>query len=117
MLLAFFFISYLMAMFNVITDLFRDPELPGFAKATWILALVLVPLVTVLVYLILRGRGMAERAGERVAESKRRTDEYIREVFAYSPTEEIARAQALLDSRTITQQEYEALKSRALAPR
>ncbi|MGM0385678.1 MAG: SHOCT domain-containing protein [Actinomycetota bacterium] len=116
-LLAFFFISYLMAMFNVITDLFRDPELPGFAKATWILALVLIPLVTVLVYLLLRGQGMAERASERIAESKRRTDEYIREVATHSPSEEIARARALLDSGTITQQEYAALKSRALAPR
>jgi hypothetical protein len=116
-LLAFFFISYLMALFQVITDIFRDPELPGFAKATWTLALVLVPLVTVLVYLILRGRGMAERASERIAESKQRTDEYIREVAAYSPSEEIARARALLDAGTISQQEYEVLKSQALAPR
>ena len=110
----FAFIAYLMALFSVVGDLFRDRSLNGFAKAVWIIFLIFVPFLTVLVYLIARGRGMGERQAERALAVKSETDAYIRSV-AGSGADEIAKAKQLLDAGTITQAEYEALKSRALS--
>lgn len=110
----FAFIAYLMALFSVVGDLFRDRSLNGFAKAIWIIFLIFVPFLTVLVYLIARGRGMGERQAERAVAVKNETDAYIRSV-AGSSADEIAKAKQLLDAGTITQAEYEVLKSRALS--
>ncbi|RZT68389.1 SHOCT domain-containing protein [Leucobacter luti] len=112
---AFVFISALIAVVMVIVDLFRDRKLNGWAKAAWILFLVLVPLLTSLVYLIARGQGMAERVDEDAKESKDATDAYIREVAGASPADEIAKAKALLDSGAITAEEFAALKGRVLS--
>jgi len=108
------FIAYLFALFSVVSDLFRDRKLGGWAKAIWIVFLIWVPLLTLLVYLIARGAGMAERSLEAVQQQKAATDDYIRSV-AGSPSDEIAHAKALLDAGTITADEYAALKAKALA--
>lgn len=115
MIVVFMFMSYLMALFSIISDLFRDRELHGAAKAVWLIALVLVPFITALVYLILRGTGMAERQQAQVSQAKAATDDYIRTVAAASPADEIAKAKALLDSGTISASEYEALKAKAVS--
>lgn len=111
---AFVFIAYLFALFSIISDLFRDRELKGWWKALWLIALVFVPFLTALAYLIFRGQGMAERTVNRVVENTVATEEYIRSVAHVSPSDEIAKAKALLDSGTITAEEYEHLKRRAL---
>jgi hypothetical protein len=108
------FISYLFALFAIVGDLFRDRELSGGMKAVWIFFLVFFPLITALIYLIVRGGGMAGRAEAQVKQSKQATDEYIRSV-AGSPADEIARAKALLDAGTITTEEYSTLKTKALS--
>jgi hypothetical protein len=85
MVYSFFFVAYLMVLFQVIADLFRDKELSGWWKALWIIFLVFVPVLTALVYLIARGRGMAQRHGEMVTEARRDTESYIRDVAATAP--------------------------------
>ena len=60
-LISFAFMAYLMVMFAIITDLFRDPDASGIVKAVWIIALIFAPFVTAVVYLIVRGKGMGER--------------------------------------------------------
>lgn len=111
----FAFVAYLMALFSVIGDLFRDRELSGWWKALWILALFVLPFLTLLVYLIARGDGMARRNVKAVREQQESAEEYIKTVAGTSPADEIARAKALLDAGTITAEEYEALKAKALA--
>lgn len=108
------FISYLFAMFTIIGDVMRDRALSGGLKAVWIICLILFPFITALVYLIVRGGGMAERSAAQAQQSKAAADEYIRSV-AGSPSDEIARAKALLDAGTITQAEYDHLKAKALS--
>lgn len=108
------FISYLFALFAVVGDLFRDKNLSGGWKAVWILFLIWIPFLTLLVYLIVRGAGMAERAQATAQQQKAATDDYIRSV-AGSPSDEIARAKALLDAGTISADEYASLKAKALA--
>lgn len=108
------FISYLFALFSIIGDVLRDRSLSGGLKAVWVICLVFFPLLTALVYLIVRGGGMAERAAAQAQQNRAAADEYIRSV-AGSPSDEIARAKALLDAGTISQPEYDKLKAKALS--
>ncbi|WP_029433930.1 SHOCT domain-containing protein [Blastococcus sp. URHD0036] len=116
--ISYVFIAYIMLLFHVIGDLFRDPDVGGFAKAVWVFALIFLPFLTVLVYVIARGKGMAARGLERAAAQQKQQDDYIRQVAgqtgASSPTDQIAQARALYDAGAISQPEYEALKSKAL---
>lgn len=113
LLWTFYFVAYLYVVIVLITDLFRDDSLNGWLKALWIIALVFVPFLTALVYIIARGKGMAVRAqaarGGRVAEN----DDY-RPAASARPADDIAKAKELLDAGTITQGEFDALKSKAL---
>jgi hypothetical protein len=108
------FISYLFALFAVVGDLFRDRKLSGWWKAVWIIFLIWIPFLTLLVYLIVRGAGMGNRAEAVAKQQQAAADDYIRSV-AGSPSDEIARAKALLDAGTISADEYAALKAKALA--
>jgi ABC-type multidrug transport system fused ATPase/permease subunit len=112
---SFAFVAYLFALFAVIADLFRDRKLNGWWKALWIIFLVFVPFLTVLVYLIGRGRGMAERGAREQRQAQQATDQYIKQVAGSSPADEIAKAKALLDAGTISQAEYDSLKAKILA--
>ncbi len=111
----FVFVAYLMTLFSVVGDLFRDRELSGWWKAIWMIFLIFVPFLTVLVYLIARGKGMAERDHRNAQAAKQAADDYIRSVATNSPAEEIAKAKQLLEAGTISQAEFDALKARVLA--
>jgi putative oligomerization/nucleic acid binding protein len=112
---SFLFIAYLMVLFNVLIDLFRDHELSGWVKAVWVFFLVVFPAITALVYLIARGQGMAQRSDRAVRQAKSETDAYIRSVSTSSPAEQIATAKQLLDQGTITEAEFDQLKTKALS--
>lgn len=110
-LTVFVFLAYLMALFTIIGDLFRDRKLGGFAKAIWLLCLVFVPFLTALVYLIVRGGGMGERSAAQNQAAQQATSDYIRSVAGSSPAAEIAQAKQLLDSGAITPEEFGRIKS------
>lgn len=117
--ISFAFVAYLMVMFSILTDLFRDRETSGGLKAVWIIFLILLPLITSVVYLITRGRGMSERSMQSAVQMRKQQDDYIRTVAGSSAggpsaTEQIAQAKAMLENGTITQTEFEALKAKAL---
>lgn len=112
---SFAFIAYLLVLFKIIVDLFRDRHTSGWVKAIWIVCLVIIPLLTSLVYLVARGRGMAERQMSAVSSAREAQGTYIKQVAGSSPTEEIRKAKDLLDSGAITQQEFDALKVKALS--
>jgi hypothetical protein len=111
----FLFFAYLIILFHIVVDLFRDPELAGGYKALWLIGLVLLPFLTALGYVLARGRGMAERQRSALQRAKSDTEAYIREVAGKSPAEQIADAKALLDAGTINQVEFDRLKEKALA--
>ncbi len=112
---AFFFVAYLIVLFHVVIDLFRDAELGGVSKVVWLLGLIFLPLLTALIYILARGRGMAERQRTAMQRAKSDTDAYIREVAGKSPADQIADAKALLDAGVINQEEFARLKAKALA--
>ena len=112
--ISYLFVMYIMMLISIVSDLFSDKETGGLKKAIWALALLVFPLVSMLVYLITRGDGMAKRAMARQAAAKDAADDYIRTV-AGGPAGEIEKAKGLLDSGAITQQEFDALKAKLLA--
>ena len=114
MLSTFVFIAYLFVLLQIVLDLFRDHELGGGFKALWIIGLIFLPVMTALVYIIARGRGMAERQRAAVQRAKSDTDAYIRDVAGKSPADQIATAKTLLDAGTINADEFARLKAKAL---
>ena len=114
-LTVFIFVAYLLALFSILNDLFRDRELNGGLKAIWLIFLVFLPFLTALIYLVVRGNGMAKRSAERAQQVQTAADDYIRTVAGTSPAEDIARAKELLDAGTITADEYTKLKTAALS--
>ena len=115
MIYSFFFLAYLMVLFQIVADMFRDKELSGWWKALWMIFLIFLPVVTAFVYLIARGRGMGRRQSDAVTEARRDTESYIRDVATTAPADQIASAKTLLDAGTITPTEFERLKTKALA--
>lgn len=113
-IVSFAFVAYLMLMFMIITDLFRDRQTRGWVKALWVLCLILFPLITGLLYLILRGSGMSERTAEAEQQARAEADDYIRHTAGTNPAAQIADAKKLLDAGAITDAEFQALKAKAL---
>jgi hypothetical protein len=111
----FVFVAYLLVLFQILIDLFRDHELGGGFKALWIIGLIFLPVMTALVYIVARGRGMAERQRAAVQRAKSDADAYIKEVAGKSPADQISQAKALLDAGTINADEFARLKAKALA--
>jgi len=113
----FIWIAALMVWFRCLFDLFGDHTLSGWGKAGWALLLIFVPWVGALIYLIARGRSMTERQLSRAKEMQAAQEQYIQQVAgtSTSPADQIANAKALLDSGTIDQSEFDALKAKALA--
>jgi uncharacterized membrane protein len=111
----FFFVAYLIVLFQVVVDLFRDGEMGGGSKVLWIIGLIFLPVLTALVYILARGGGMAERQRTALRSAKADTDAYIREIAAKSPADQIADAKKLLDAGTINGDEFARLKAKALA--
>jgi hypothetical protein len=111
----FFFIAYLIVLFQVIVDLFRDSELGGGSKVLWIIGLIFLPLLTALIYILARGKGMSERQRAAVRSAKSDTEAYIRDVAGKSPADQIADAKKLLDAGIINDDEFTRLKAKALA--
>jgi hypothetical protein len=109
-------IAYLVLLFRIFIDLFRDPDVGGFAKALWTIGLIFFPLLVALIYLIARGKGMAERQMGAARQAQAETDQYIKSVAGTtSAADQIASAKALLDNGSINQAEFDQLKAKALA--
>ena len=110
----FLLVAYLMLLFWIIGDLFRNEKQPGWAKALWAVFLILLPYLTAIVYLIVHGSGMTQRAESAAMAERYARESYIQQVAGTSPADQIASAKTLLDAGTITDDEYELLKVKAL---
>ena len=116
LVIIFLLLSYLIVLFHIVTDLFRDGNLNGWFKALWTLLLIVLPILASLVYLIIRGQGMAARQEIRAQDSANSAEAHIRSLAtATSPSQQIAEAKALLDDGAITSDEFATLKAKALA--
>jgi TRAP-type C4-dicarboxylate transport system permease small subunit len=115
-LIIFMFIVLLMILFQILIDLFRDHSLSGWGKTGWIILIIIFPFLGMFIYLIARGKGMAERRQQDVVAMQQQQDAYIKQVAgSKSPTDQIADAKQLLDSGAISQAEFDQIKAKALA--
>jgi len=110
----FVFVAYLIVLVQIVVDLFRDTELGGGFKVLWLLGLIFVPVLTALIYILARGRSMAERQRDAAGRARADTEAYIRDVAGKSPADQISAAKALLDAGTINADEFARLKAKAL---
>ena len=120
MLWFFFLFIWIVILFHVLTDLFRDHTLSGGVKTLWVVFLVFLPFLAVLVYVITRGKGMAERSAARQQQAQDQFEGYVRSVAttgdgSATPADQIAQAKQLLEAGTIDQAEFDRLKAKALA--
>jgi predicted PurR-regulated permease PerM len=108
----FVWVMFIVILVNVLIDLFRSHDLSGWAKALWLVVLVVLPFLGVLIYLIARGGGMQARA----VQQQQQDVAHLKKMVGGSdtPADQIAQAKALLDSGAIDQAEYEKLKAKAL---
>jgi Phospholipase_D-nuclease N-terminal len=116
MIIFFVWVIWIWMMIVIITDIFRRRDIGGWSKAAWIVFLIIVPFLAALIYLIAQHDGMAERTAQQSAQAKTEFDSYVRDVAATEgPSGEIKRAKDLLDAGTITQEEFDQIKVKALA--
>jgi hypothetical protein len=110
----FIFVVWIWILFTIITDLFRDHEMSGWAKGLWILFLVFIPYLTGLVYLIARGSGMRDRAIKAQTDAKAHFDEYVREQAHASPADELHKLNDLREKGALSQEEFDQAKAKLL---
>ena len=117
MLVVFIWIAFIFIWIRCVIDLFSDHTLGGFAKFLWAVFFIFFAPITTLVYLIARGKSMGERQMAAMADAQAQQERYIQNVAAKTktPAEQISDAKGLLDSGAITQQEFDAIKAKALA--
>jgi hypothetical protein len=111
----FLLVVWFWILITIISDLFRDHEISGWAKAAWILFLIILPIIGTLVYLIARGEGMRERAIHEQAEVKHQMDAYIRQTAGSSPADELKKLTDLKQQGAISAEEFEQAKAKLLA--
>jgi hypothetical protein len=116
MLVFFCWILFFWLLFVVFGDLFRRHDISGWGKAGWTIFVILLPFLGIFIYLIVNGRGMGERSMKEAQQAQSQMDSYVRSVAGSgNPAEQISKAKELLDSGTISQEEFDKLKASALA--
>ena len=116
MLVFFAWVIWFWLLITVFSDIFRRHDISGWGKAGWTVFVIILPFLGVFIYMIAESKGMAERSAKQVQAAQTQTDEYIKTVaHEVDPAGQIAQAKQLLDSGAINQQEFDALKQKALA--
>jgi competence protein ComGC len=118
MLWLFFLFMFIWLFVTLLSDLFRDHTMSGWAKAGWVVLLVVLPLIGALIYIIVRGPGMAERARQQQQAAQASFDAYVRSTAsstATAPVDDLARLSELRRNGTITDAEFESMKSRIVS--
>jgi Phospholipase_D-nuclease N-terminal/Short C-terminal domain len=116
MIIFFCWVVWIWMMVIILSDVFRRRDISGWAKAAWTVFLIVLPFLGALVYLIAQHDGMADRAADRARGEQARFDSYVRSAAGNGgAASEIDKAKRLLDEGTITRDEFDALKTKALA--
>ena len=113
----FLFAAWLMILFTIIGDLFRDHQISGWGKAAWVVFLIFVPFLAALIYLIARGDGMRERALHQQQEAQKQLDAYVRQTAggSGSPADELTKLAKLHDEKKLSDAEFERAKAKIVA--
>jgi hypothetical protein len=114
MILFFAWVAWIWIAITVFADVFRRHDINGWAKAAWVVLVIVLPFLGVLIYLISQHEGMGERSVKEAKTQQAAFDQYVREAAGGSAAE-IAKAKELLDAGTISQAEFDAIKAKAVS--
>jgi len=118
MLWFFLFIIWIWLLIMVFIDIFRSHDIGGWAKALWVIFIIILPFLGVFVYLIARGGKMHERAAAEAAQQQKAFDQYVRQTAGTAGGSSADQLQKLADLKSqgvITDAEFEAQKAKILA--
>ena len=118
MLYFFLFIIWIWLLITVFIDIFRSRDMGGFAKALWVIFVIILPFLGVFVYLLARGGKMHERAAAQAAEQQKAFDSYVREAAGAEGADTASQLAKLADLKSqgvLTDAEFEAQKAKVLA--
>jgi hypothetical protein len=116
MLMFFGFFIWIWLLILVFGDIFRSHDMGGFAKTLWVLFVIVVPLFGVLIYLIARGHGMADRNAKQAQEQQQAFDDYVRETAgSASSADQLTQLAALHDQGKLSDADFEKAKAKVLA--
>ena len=112
----FIFAAWLMVLFTIVGDLFRDHDISGWSKAIWVVFLIFVPFLGSLIYLIVRGQGMRERAVQQQEAAQNQFDAYVRSTAGGdSAADELTKLAKLHDEHKLSDDEFERAKAKIVA--
>jgi Short C-terminal domain/Phospholipase_D-nuclease N-terminal len=114
MIIFFCWVAWIWILITVFVDVFRRDDIGGWGKAGWVVFTIVLPFLGVLIYLIAQHDGMRRRSMRQAEAQRQEFDQYVREAAGGSAAE-IAKAKELLDAGTITQEEFDAIKAKALS--
>jgi hypothetical protein len=115
-IMVFVWIAWIIILFRIFGDIFRNHEMGGWGKALWTIFIIIVPILGSLVYLLVHGRGMAARHMEQVQQSQQAFDQYVRQTAGTaSSADELAKLADLRQQGVINDAEFEAQKAKLLA--
>ena len=116
MLYFFLFFIWIMLLFRVFADIFRSHDMGGFAKALWVVFVIVAPFLGVFIYIIARGKSMGERDMAQAQAQQEAFKSYVQQTAATGGTaDELAKLADLMNSGAITQAEYDAAKAKVLS--
>jgi hypothetical protein len=107
----FIFVLWFWLLIVVMGDLFRRHDISGWGKAIWVIALIVLPYLAILAYLITQSRGMAERNSQQAQQAR---DE-LRRVVGFSAADEIEKLDRLKKSGSITDEEFARLRAKLVS--
>ncbi|MEV5310552.1 SHOCT domain-containing protein [Streptomyces sp. NPDC052610] len=115
MFIFFLWILWFVLLFRIITDIFRDDSIGGWAKAGWLVFVCVLPFLGVFVYVIARGKNMGRREIEQARAQQEAFDQYIRDTAKGaesrpSSTDELARLSEMRARGDITDEEFRRAK-------
>jgi hypothetical protein len=112
----FLWVIWIWILIWILIDIFRSHDLSGWAKALWFLFVLFIPLVGVLVYLIVRGGKMQERAVQQAQQDDQQFRSYVQEAAgSQSPADQLTKLADLRDRGVITAEEFDREKAKILA--
>jgi uncharacterized membrane protein YcjF (UPF0283 family) len=118
MLYFFLFIIWIWLLIMVFMDVFRSHDIGGWAKALWVIFIIVLPFLGVFVYLIARGGKMHERAAQQAAQQQKAFDQYVKQAAGTPGADTASQLSKLADLKTqgvLTDAEFEAQKAKILA--
>jgi hypothetical protein len=116
LIIIFFMVAFFLVLFHVIGDVLRRDDISGLKKTAWILFMIFLPFIGILSYLIINQEGMTRRSVRDVQRSQEEFDAHVKSVAGSGdPASQIAKAKELLDQGTITQEEFDSIKAKALS--